>query len=790
MGTDETAVVYFKAGKNDWWRWADAMNVVEESTGKTTICYREEVEHILAGLVQGGLPSLSFIFHVLFAVNQELKVDREEYLAMKWQKGRDLDTVERSAIHFRENLHKLPEDLRTGDHRIHLIRTLADASGIPLLPPAESKIIVELFVAGELDEDVYEPAAGPNVYRDADDEKAFISLATQYKDVASLEHKLRTGLNQIPLAAQVEIPEEKSKGLLDELEEEEETAFVSRITRRLMAVLNIPMHSKGSSDQPMGGVSDITNRGNYDRLLLSELAQDDLTLMARLANSEALFLRREEPPIHVERQRLLLVDTTLRTWGVQRVFAFSAALACSLQNTGGSPAQAVMLGEETWTEADLNQREGILKALSVLSPGKTPAKALRAVLEGKKQPAGENFLVTTEENAETPELKQALDAVRDKLNFLITVSREGRLQFYTYKGGNRRLLNTGLLDLHAILHEKTRKPVKETERKTIPAFLNWNPMPLLSPFVHVNMYKGRIVYDNQLGVLATTTDGRVLLWKNRTEAAREIECEGVNEALFLGCDSKRYFYIVAIPTTGNSPMLTRIDPTTLQTETVHFQMPPGNWQLVYWAGPAGPFFRMHDALWQMQIGDGGSGMSVNFEKVNPGSGNAFDGILPEGIIKKFCHKGYNVLFNIKQMGWTADGKLSINSRLLVPRAPGEHISITKAGNWTDPVVEIAEKTTQSRVHKNQGILFVRYLWKDGTIGLADSRGFLHLKSSDPALPEITLLLVLDFSTAAWTSDGFVYGNPYFTGSDVTHRKPDADLLNLLKKYHERIISFS
>ena len=51
---------------------------------------------------------------------------------------------------------------------------------------------------------------------------------------------------------------------------------------------------------------------------------------------------------------------------------------------------------------------------------------------------------------------------------------------------------------------------------------------------------------------------------------------------------------------------------------------------------------------------------------------------------------------------------------------------------------------------------------DGTAAWLDGRGLLHLQSSDPALPEVTLVLS-ETSLAAWLSDGRPCGPAYFLG---------------------------
>src|SRR5262249_59432658 len=76
----------------------------------------------------------------------------------------------------------------------------------------------------------------------------------------------------------------------------------------------------------VGGVADITNRGPLDRLLLSELAHDDLTLSVRVALNEALYLRREPPMREPPGTLALLLDCGVRLWGIPRVLATAVAL--------------------------------------------------------------------------------------------------------------------------------------------------------------------------------------------------------------------------------------------------------------------------------------------------------------------------------------------------------------------------------------------------------------------------------------------------------------------------------
>ena len=139
---------------------------------------------------------------------------------------------------------------------------------------------------------------------------------------------MQTGLDQLLKAAKLELPVvDRARSLLAELDKDPEWRGLARLTRNLMAAVSLPQPVSDHDDLPLGGVSDITNRGQLDRLLLSELAQDDLMFTARMAVNELLYLRRETPPRPHAETRWLLLDSGLRLWGVPRIFATAVALA-------------------------------------------------------------------------------------------------------------------------------------------------------------------------------------------------------------------------------------------------------------------------------------------------------------------------------------------------------------------------------------------------------------------------------------------------------------------------------
>ena len=62
-------------------------------------------------------------------------------------------------------------------------------------------------------------------------------------------------------------------------------------------------------------------------------------------------------------------------------------------------------------------------------------------------------------------------------------------------------------------------------------------------------------------------------------------------------------------------------------------------------------------------------------------------------------------------------------------------------------------------------------WDDGSQAFLDSRGLLHLKSSDPKIPEVSIVLC-DGMVSGWCSDGRVWGDPFFFGDQRAYLASD------------------
>jgi hypothetical protein len=104
-----------------------------------------------------------------------------------------------------------------------------------------------------------------------------------------------------------------------------------------------------------------------------------------------------------------------------------------------------------------------------------------------------------------------------------------------------------------------------------------------------------------------------------------------------------------------------------------------------------------------------------------------------------------------------------------------HVAFTDKREWIFIEHNLQDRNKRWKEHKarevdvpsfligNANLKFSKFVWDDGSEVLADSRGLLHLRSSDASIPEITIVMVMGKPTACWAADGNVCGPAYFTG---------------------------
>jgi hypothetical protein len=279
---------YFGTRSANFWRWSDDGEVVEWDTDNT-LCYRADLLSVLRGCSNQPMPYLGAILLVVAACSDNWKPvvmrkilnDQLKQLGLyqEYHRIEDLDMILHNAFETLAIIHSLDKDVRSGAMRSHLIRVVFENLWQPQVAFDNIEPFVECWA--ELAEHLTNPDVNelqPSNF--LQELEALANCVWREKRSAALEEYLRTNLIDTPKPAEIApLPEPITTPLtlIEELLQDDKTEGLAQLTQRLMAAINIPAQTKGTSDQPFGGYSDITNRGNLDRLLISELAQDDDT---------------------------------------------------------------------------------------------------------------------------------------------------------------------------------------------------------------------------------------------------------------------------------------------------------------------------------------------------------------------------------------------------------------------------------------------------------------------------------------------------------------------------------
>jgi hypothetical protein len=303
--------------------------------------------------------------------------------------------------------------------------------------------------------------------------------------------------------------------LLQVLRSDRDLAGLARLALDLMATVYLPHAVSDRDDLPTGGVSDISNRGPLDRLLISELAHDDLTFAARLALGEALFLRREQPPHHPAGARMLLVDAGIRLWGVPRLFATAVALALAATTDARTRVLAFRARGDGVEPVDLTTREGLVAHLEALEPEPHPGEALAGFLAacGGEEGPTTAILVTHEDVLGDPDFRPQIGVLGDHGFHAATVAHDGTYRLRAFSPAGRKLLGEARLNLKDIVPDPAGRPgaglTEDKVNPDLPVYFSLEPSPLPQPTPPPGTVACSM-FDVKYGMVLLTKDGRLL----------------------------------------------------------------------------------------------------------------------------------------------------------------------------------------------------------------------------------------------------------------------------------------
>jgi MoxR-vWA-beta-propeller ternary system domain bpX0/MoxR-vWA-beta-propeller ternary system domain bpX1 len=501
---------YIRCNENYFWHWEDNATVLAIPNG-STIAYRELVIELLDLLSPQGLPRFGTLLLALIATKhnstQELKRVQEIVAAALHTKGvtdSDIITLQK-AIDFLLLLSSIPNHYKFDKKRILVLQALFQHEGTNVLAK-DAYPIVTLFKNGGFGLDTVLSKQEFNIHTYYHDFKSICLLAERFKSVADIMQAV-TALPNLPdefLQDDKEVftpTVDTSLSIVDQLIENNKTFQIGSLVKHIWSGLQIPVHSKVPSQQPIGGVSDLTNKGDFDRLLISEFANDDLVFLSRLANNEALFINREVPPNNNDLHRIILIDVSIKNWGTPKTIAYAIMLAIAKHPKTNITCQAFIVGN-TYQQIQFDSVEHILEGIQIVNASLYAAAGIEQFFAD--YPVNKNrelFLITTKNTLKHSAMLKILHDNHDGIHYLIHADATGNIDVYKKQQKSKKHLQHLLLPL-AELWTKKAVPVSTKVVDDKPIFTNY---PLL--FGISSVYGKPLVTEEGVTFIITKNKG-------------------------------------------------------------------------------------------------------------------------------------------------------------------------------------------------------------------------------------------------------------------------------------------
>jgi len=886
------ARLYLAPSEKSLWRWDEEFSAIHWIDGPT-ITLRQELAIVLAAQPNSGrgLPNLASILVLLSACRESWSESRpfvirmfSENDALTWSSSASVfyDLLSRL-----DSIHGMAREFHLASRKAELVAQLfATLENPDTNLETASSIVGLLAPLGKVDQLIVVKPGEIDVRQILGQ----LDRALQRFDPASYRLWVATGLEQEvqPAPLEVELTSgQRVRALLTELNDDDELGGVARLAKQLLAAIALPRPLAEPDDLPLGGVSDIANRGALDRLLLSELAYDDLTLAVRVATGEALYYRRETPPKSPPLRRLIVLDSGLRQWGVPRIFITSIGLALA---AGGDDKLAIETyrgcGEQL-VPIDLTRQTGLHEHLAALETDLHLGFALHAVAElqtgtstGEKVPS-DVVLVTSDDALADEEFRQQLRAAQLEGAWIASINRAGRVRLLELGLREMILKREARFELDSIL-KPSRKPVAPllSGDGKLPAFCRLKQCPLRLP--HDLSVDRAWAIGNQ-GILAIYKDCR-LTWWDDVQRGPQLLAENMPRGRVLWADSASQHmpFRAVVGTLSNRGMhALQVWPgerevclvqlkhehteqfTSVTATAEHiFAIGPHGVVAFAWTGEelatckvtdrhlGGRYFLRSGTrfIGAVTVRGGRIGLTAGYTltgrpeevltiagereqpKVICRDGTAIDLISGEGlqhVLRKLpdqrplqllaqsrdgrrlvllCHENQQtsqLLLRLDecdcQQVW-GDPSLAVEPQItkflglrITLRQHFQGLHATAAGNLAlvsrkgqeltivpHPRVFLKDtgrsqaRRPQLRMFENVdapfGYSLQRATWDDGSQAWLDSRGLLHLKSSNPQVAELTVVLQ-DGETAGWSAADGPFGPTYFTGLPAAATTP-------------------
>lgn len=470
---------YFQSYENYFWQWETDYDVLDEQgladynllgvPGHGAIVYRPLLESILYALQPQGLPTFGALLLAFMATQDNFALTQAALEIIKTTPNSYTYGVESPLIKATDLLKKinaLEHHLRHGQNRLLLFQVLFknahnlhSAGSADMLLKKLKKRPYKLAACS-----AKEPLSNVVIFNDL---RCLAFIDNRFPTTTAIKDAMK-GFIEEPEVDE-EIVEEavgldEEKDFVQQLAEDPKTFAVGSLIKRIWSGLKIPMRHLSPGEQPIAGISDLINKGDLHRMLLSEFANDEVIFLSRIANNEALYIQREIPPEENIFERVILIDASLRNWGTPKIIAFALALAIVKHPKAHTSCRVFILGENI-QEINVSTVNDVIDSLNQLSPVLDVAQAVDLFFEKHQEEKLEVFLVTHEDCLNTATMQKAIHEHRDQLKYIMSTTLEGTINIFKQHNGTKKHVQKMLLPLDELwAHPPQHK--KQAEKKS------------------------------------------------------------------------------------------------------------------------------------------------------------------------------------------------------------------------------------------------------------------------------------------------------------------------------------
>lgn len=768
---------YFQSFEDYFWEWEITNDGTYLAIPKAnTISHSEGMIEILDYLSEESIPPFGSLLLAIIATNAK-SVHSFDSLLYHVNKNFDADKNHvfnpNSTIEFLLKIQKL-EEYKSGNKRMLLFKTIFSGCH-NRISSEKAKIILEEYKRNGIS---MQKAA---FFRAnfVNDFKVFELLNKKFPTSESIVRAMN-GLPIEDIEEQISenVLEQKyvsdaPKDFISQLIDNDKTFHVGSLIKQLWSGLNIPLHHSMPSSQPLGGVSDLTNKGDFDKLLLSEFAQEDDVFMLRIANNEALYIQREVPPEADKLERIIVVDSSLKNWGNAKVLNFATALAIAKHPKTDIDCKLFVIGS-TFSEVMYSSVDEVVDGLNILNPSLDCSLGFQEFVVSNKFDLNSNelFFITSEDSLKSEIMMKTMSDFSDFLNYMITTNPDGTIQVYKIKNKTKKYIQKMVLPLDDlwIKNNNNKSKPKKTSKET-PIINNYpilfslpqNPIAVfylqdkyyflssnkslqesyldrnnnypLSSYNHYDCYKGCITLFENISI------------KSGGNYALGINSEGEFELVYFYEDESKLCYL---------------NINTKAFATINFtvnNLKKNNCRIFF-----------IDEKYILKNVENNEFWNIIFENEELNINRTFDDNFEKkiqeytSIINKYYYPGNNILKSFNKIFITDDHTLQFNIH---------HLDF----NRQNFVFLFANRNSVPKINairdKN------KFVFPDGSEVLIDKKGMVTLKSSDTSIPEFYIPTSLSFAICLATNTEFA-GNNYFYDEDKSLAKISID--EFKKKY--------